>query len=87
MLAGCEARQMAILQPDALTMRAAVSLVAMPPVPHCDPFVLVSTCPRTPPCPQQLAFQVIKEKWPKSTTVEQLLNGKKQDARQCYRVS
>ena len=30
--------------PAAVAMRAAVSLVAMPPVPHCVPRVLVSTC-------------------------------------------
>lgn len=35
--------QIAMRQPAALTIRAAVSLVAMPPVPHCVPFVDVST--------------------------------------------
>lgn len=35
--------QMTMRQPAAVAMRAAVSLVAMPPVPHCVPLVLVST--------------------------------------------
>lgn len=38
--------QMTMRQPAAVAMRAAVSLVAMPPVPHCVPFVLVSTWER-----------------------------------------
>ena len=41
---GSLARQMTVEQPAAVAMRAAVSLVAMPPVPHCVPRVLVSTC-------------------------------------------
>lgn len=43
MLAGSAAVQMTMRQPAAVAMRAAVSLVAMPPVPHCVPWVLVST--------------------------------------------
>ena len=43
-LAGSAALQMTMRQPAAVAMRAAVSLVAMPPVPHCVPLVLVSTC-------------------------------------------
>ena len=44
MRSGSDARQMTVEQPAAVAMRAAVSLVAMPPVPHCVPRVLVSTC-------------------------------------------
>ena len=43
MRSGSAARQMTVEQPAAVAMRAAVSLVAMPPVPHCVPRVLVST--------------------------------------------
>lgn len=51
--------QMAILQPAAVTILAAVSLVAMPPVPHAVPLVDVSTASfamsctscTQPPCP------------------------------------
>ena len=49
MMAGsCSGRcasQMAMWQPAAVARRAAVSLVAMPPVPHCVPAPPVSTCP------------------------------------------
>ncbi len=45
MRSGSAARQMTVEQPAAVAMRAAVSLVAMPPVPHCVPRVLVSTWP------------------------------------------
>ena len=44
MRSGSAARQMAMRQPAAVASRAAVSLVAMPPVPHCVPDWLVSTC-------------------------------------------
>lgn len=44
MFEGSSALQMTMRQPAAVAMRAAVSLVAMPPVPHCVPCVLVSTC-------------------------------------------
>ena len=36
--------------PAAMAMRAAVSFVAMPPVPHCVPCVLVSACSFTMSC-------------------------------------
>ena len=39
----CAHLQMTMRQPAAVAMRAAVNLVAMPPVPHCVPLVLVST--------------------------------------------
>jgi hypothetical protein len=41
---GWLARQITMRQPAAVAIRAAVSFVAMPPVPHCVPAVLVSTC-------------------------------------------
>lgn len=44
MLRGSSAVQITMRQPAAVAMRAAVSLVAMPPVPHCVPRVVVSTC-------------------------------------------
>ncbi len=47
MRSGSLARQMAMRQPAAVASRAAVSLVAMPPVPHWLPLMLVSTCVRT----------------------------------------
>ncbi len=42
MFSGSADEQMTMLQPAAVAMRAAVSLVTMPPVPHCVPVVLVS---------------------------------------------
>ena len=39
-----EEEQMTMVQPAAVAMRAAVSLVTMPPVPHCDSVPDVSTC-------------------------------------------
>jgi hypothetical protein len=36
--------QMTMWQPVAVASRAAVSFVAIPPVPHCVPGTLVSTC-------------------------------------------
>lgn len=47
MRSGSEARQITVWQPAAVAMRAAVSLVAIPPVPHWVPAVLVSTCRET----------------------------------------
>ena len=44
MASGCEEEQMTIVQPAAVAMRAAVSLVTIPPVPHCESFPDVSTC-------------------------------------------
>lgn len=42
--AGVDAWQMTVWQPAAVAMRAAASLVAMPPVPHCVPFDATSAC-------------------------------------------
>ena len=47
-LSGRSQLQMTVLQPAAVAMRAAVSLVDMPPVPHCEPGVHVSTCEAQP---------------------------------------
>jgi hypothetical protein len=44
MFSGTLELQMTMRQPAAVAMRPAVSLVAMPPVPHCVPAVLVSAC-------------------------------------------
>ena len=44
MASGSEEEQMTMVQPAAVAMRAAVSLVTMPPVPHCDSVPEVSTC-------------------------------------------
>lgn len=46
---GTVEEQMTMRQPAAVARRAAVSLVAIPPVPHSVPAVVVSTC-----CPDQI---------------------------------
>ncbi len=44
MFSGSDALHMTVWHPAAVAMRAAVSLVAMPPVPHWVPCVVVSAC-------------------------------------------
>ncbi len=54
MLSGWVEEQMTMRQPAAVARRAAVSFVAMPPVPHSDPAVAVSTYHVHPSIPQQV---------------------------------